>query len=92
MFKLLFVLLLIFIVVAMIAVRFRKQINSLIATARFLKEAKDAAQQAQLGARARTPSQTKTPVQLTNCSKCGVWVPQDKVVRRAGQNYCARCA
>ncbi|MFL6374025.1 MAG: hypothetical protein ACJ73D_05095 [Pyrinomonadaceae bacterium] len=92
MFKFLFVLLIILILLAMIAVRYRKQINSLIATARFLKEAKEAAQQAQLGARARTPSQTKTPVQLVNCSKCGVWVPQDKAVRRSGQVYCARCA
>lgn len=89
--KFLLVLVLILIVLAMIAVRFRKQINGLIATARFLKEAKEAAQQAQLG-RAPRPQATKTPVHLINCSKCGVWVPQDKAVRQAGQAYCARCA
>jgi len=91
MFKFLFVVALILIILAMIAVRFRKQINGLIATAKFLKEAKDAAQQAQLG-RAPRPQVTKTPVHLINCSKCGVWVPQDKAVRLAGQIYCARCA
>ena len=91
MIKFLFVLLIIAILLAMIAVRYRKQINSLIATAKFLKEAKDAAQKGQLG-RAPAPQRTKTPVQLTNCSRCGVWVPQDKAVQRAGQVYCTRCA
>jgi len=90
-FKFLFGLLIIAIVLAMIAVRYRKQINSLIATAKFLKEAKDAAQKGQLG-RAATPQRAKTPVHLINCSKCGVWVPQDKALQRAGQIYCGRCA
>ena len=91
MFKFLLVLLLVVIILAMIAVRFRKQINSLIATARFLMDAKNAAQRGQLG-RAQTPQKMKTPVHLTNCSKCGVWVPGDKMVKQAGQKYCARCA
>jgi formylmethanofuran dehydrogenase subunit E len=90
-FKLLFVIALILIALAMIAVRFRNQINGLIATARFLKETKDAAQQAQLRQSPR-PQPTKTPVHLINCSKCGVWVPQDKALQRAGQTYCERCA
>jgi formylmethanofuran dehydrogenase subunit E len=90
-FKFLFVLILILIALAMIAVRYRKQINSLIATARLLKEAKDAAQSGRLG-HAPMPQRTKTAVHLLNCSKCGVWVPEDKSVRRAGQLYCSRCA
>jgi hypothetical protein len=89
-FKFLFILLLILIILAMIAVRYRKQINSLIATARFLKEAKDAAQSAQLG-RTGTPQPTRSAIRLINCSKCGVWVPEDKALERAGQVYCARC-
>jgi hypothetical protein len=90
--KVLFGLIVIAILLAMIAVRYRKQVNNLIATARLLKEAKDAAQRAQLGQRAPSPQRTKTPVHLVNCSKCGVWVPGDKAVRRAGQAHCARCA
>jgi hypothetical protein len=89
-FKFLFVLLLILIVLAMIAVRYRKQLNSLIATARFLREAKDAAQRQSLG-RASQPQPTRSAVHLINCSKCGVWVPEDKALQRAGQVYCARC-
>jgi len=89
-FKFLFVLLVVAILLAMIAVRYRKQINSLILTAKLLKEAKDAAERGQLG-RAPTPQRTKNPVHLINCSKCGVWVPQDKALQRAGQVYCARC-
>jgi len=90
-FKFLFVLFIILVILAMIAVRFRKQINGLIATARLLKEATDAAQREQLG-RARTPQRTRTPVHLVSCSKCGVWVPEDKAIQRAGQIYCGRCS
>lgn len=90
MFKFLFVLLLILIVLAMIAVRYRKQINSLIETARFLKETKDAAQRQQLG-RSTNPQPAKSAVHLINCSKCGVWVPEDKALQRSGQVYCVRC-
>ena len=91
MFKFLFVLLVIFVLLAMVAVRYRKQINSLIATARLLKEAKDAAQQAQLG-RAPSPQPTKAAVHLVNCAKCGVWVPESKAVRRQQSFYCANCS
>ena len=90
MLKFLFVVFLILIVLAMIAVRYRKQINSLIATARFLKEAKDTAQRQPLG-RASQAQPTRSAVHLINCSKCGVWVPEDKALQRAGQVYCARC-
>ncbi len=91
MFKYLLVLLVILVLLAMVAVRYRKQINSLIAAAKFLKEAKDAAQQAQLG-RAPTPQPTKASVHLVNCSKCGVWVPEGKAARRQQSFYCANCA
>lgn len=90
MFKFLFVLLIIAMLLAMIAARYRKRINTLIATARLLKEANDAAQRAQPG-RAATPQRTKKPVHLINCSKCGVWVPEDKALKRLGQSYCGRC-
>ena len=91
MFKFLLVLLVIFILLAMIAVRYRKQINSIIATAKFLKQAKDAAQQAQLG-RAPRPQPSKTAVHLVNCAKCGVWVPEGKAVRHQQTFYCANCS
>ena len=90
MFKYIFVLLVILVLLAMIAVRYRKQINSLIAAARLLKEVKDAAQQAQLG-RAPTPQPAKASVHLVNCARCGVWVPENKAVRRQQSFYCTNC-
>ena len=89
--KFLFVLLVIIALLAMIAVRYRKQIVSLIATAKFLKEAKDAAQQAQLR-RAPMPQPTKAAVHLVNCAKCGVWVPESKAVRHQQSFYCGKCS
>ena len=86
----LFILFIAAILLAITAVKYRKQINGWIGVARMLKDAKAAAESGQM--RARQPQRTKTPVQLVNCSKCGVWVPQDKATQRAGQVYCARCA
>lgn len=77
------------ILLAITAVKYRRQINGVIGFARMLKEAKNAADVHSVQA---AQPQVKSAVQLVNCSKCGVWVPQAKAVRRGTLSYCERCS
>lgn len=73
--ELLIILIVIVVLLALTAVKYRKQIASLIGFARMLKDAKDAVGQSVIrGEEVRS-------VQLVNCAKCGVWVPQDKAIQ-----------
>lgn len=81
-----FILLVIIALLGLTAVRYRKQIAGMIGLARALKDAKDAV--AAGGAGRSQPAS----VQLVNCSKCGVWVPESKAVRRGQGYFCAGCA
>lgn len=82
--EILIILAVIFVLLALTAIKYRKQIAGLIGVARMLKDAKDAVgQNAIRGEDARS-------VQLVNCAKCGVWVPQDKALKiRDGYFYCS---
>lgn len=63
--------------IALTAIRYRKQIAGIIGVARMLTQAKKAAK-----GRAETfPSGVTKPNTLVNCSKCNIWVPQDKAVK-----------
>lgn len=74
----------ILVLLALTAVKYRKQIAGLIGVARMLKDAKDAVRQNSI--RGEDPRS----VQLVNCAKCGIWVPQDKAIRiRDGYFYCS---
>jgi hypothetical protein len=85
----LFILVIVAILLAVTAVKYRRQINGVIAFARMLKDAKNAAQVSSM----RTPQpQPRSSVQLVNCSKCGVWVPESKATQRGRLAYCERCA
>ncbi|HTH50579.1 MAG TPA: hypothetical protein VL501_01515 [Pyrinomonadaceae bacterium] len=77
------------ILLAITAVRYRRQINGIIGFARMLKDAKDAARVPNM--RTQQP-QARSSVQLVNCSKCGVWVPENKALQRGRLAYCERCA
>ncbi len=82
--ELFFILLVILVLLALTAVRYRKQIAGMIGLAKMLKEAKDAA----------TPGSAlrgeKGSVQLVNCAACGVWVPQNKAIKKQeGFFYCS---
>ena len=82
-----FILLVIAILLAITAVRYRKQITGFISFARAVKDATsgDGAQ--------RTINDPKPGVQLVNCAKCGVWVPENKTVSRGGKSFCSKdCA
>lgn len=82
-----FILFVVFLLFGFTVIRYRKQIAGIIGFARALKDAKD------MGGRP-TPirGQEQGSVQLVNCSKCGVWVPQNKALRlRDGIVYCSAC-
>ena len=81
----LFILLVILALLTLTAVRYRKQIAGMIGVARALKDAKEAALQ-------RGRPLQPTSVQLVNCTKCGIWVPENKAVRRGDGYVCSACA
>ncbi len=81
----LFILLVLFILLALTAVRYRKQIAGLLSVARMLKEAKRAAAS---GVR-DLPNEKAGPKALVNCSECGVWVPETKAIRTGSTVVCS---
>lgn len=83
--ELFFVLIVILVLLALTAIRYRKQIAGMIGLARMLKEAKNAAVQK------NTIRGEQPGVQLVSCAQCGVWVPQNKAVKqREGVYHCSR--
>lgn len=82
--EILIILAVILVLIALTAVKYRKQIAGLIGVARMLSDAKNAVRQSSIqGEDARS-------VSLVNCAKCGVWVPQDKAIKiRDGYYLCS---
>lgn len=81
----LFILLVIFVLAAWTAFRYRKQISGMIGFARMLKEAKDGLTKGPV----QIQNKAEKGIPLVNCSKCGVWVPQNKA-RKVGEIfYCS---
>ncbi|MFZ1700508.1 MAG: PP0621 family protein [Pyrinomonadaceae bacterium] len=79
----LFILFVILVLLGLTAIRYRKTIAGLLGVAKMLKEAKNAATGNTIGGEPAS-------VQLVNCAKCGVWVPQAKAIRqREGVFYCS---
>ncbi len=78
-----FILLIVCVLAAFTAIRYRKQIAGMIGFARMLKDAKDSALQA--GA----PGVEPAGVPLVNCSKCGVWVPKNKSIKVGDLGFCS---
>lgn len=79
-----FILLVILVLLALTAIRYRKTIAGILGMAKMLKEAKEAA------SGAKAVGGEKPSVQLVNCAKCGVWVPQNKAIKRGeGFFYCS---
>ena len=76
-----FILIVILVLLALTAIRYRKGIAGMISVAKMLKEAKEAT------SGAKAVSGEKPSVQLVNCAKCGVWVPQNKALKRAEEFY-----
>lgn len=78
----LLILVVIVVLLALTAVRYRKQISGIIGLARMLKKAKEGL--------ATGSNQIRTGNEkgdsLVNCSRCGIWVPQTRA-RRVGEKY-----
>lgn len=82
-----FIFVVILLLLALTALRYRKQISGILGVAKMLKEVKDQASQA------NAIRGEQASVQLVNCARCGVWVPQDKAVDKGGNFYCSNdCA
>lgn len=81
----LFIILVVLILLAWTAFRYRKQISSVIGFAQMLKEAKS-----DLTAGQRQIQQNPDKgIALVNCSKCGVWVPQNKARKVGDVFFCS---
>jgi hypothetical protein len=81
----LFILLVILVLLGWTAFRYRKTIAGIFGFAKMLKEAKD-------GAIGNIPSKRKAEKVasvLVNCSKCGVWVPQNRARKLGDQFFCS---
>lgn len=79
-----FILVVVAVLLGLTAIRYRKTIAGMIGLAKMLKDAKDSASSK------NTISGEKASVQLVNCVICGVWLPQDKAIkRREGFFYCS---
>ena len=80
-----FILLVVSILAALTAVKYRKQIAGMIGFARMLKEAKQNITQGSNNIR----GSVEKSVPLINCSKCGVWVPQNKAKKVGDVFFCS---
>jgi hypothetical protein len=80
-----FILLVVFILAALTAVKYRKQIAGMIGFARMLKDARQNIAQGTTNIR---PKAEKS-VALVNCAKCGVWVPQNKARKLGDLFFCS---
>ena len=81
------ILVIVMILMAWTAVRYRKQIASIIGFVRMVREA---------AVPAKKPGEireikTSVPNELVSCSKCGVWVPHDRAIRFDSKTfYCSK--
>jgi hypothetical protein len=80
----LFILVVIGVLAALTAIRYRKQITGMIGLARMLKETTRSV----AGASKRVAGETKS-IPLVNCRRCGVWVPKGKAIKVRDDSYCS---
>ena len=79
-----FILLVIGILLALTAVRYRRQIAAVLHIWRSLKEVRQQVR------RSEAPAVEKGSGRLVNCAKCGTWVPEERAIQlRGGSNYCS---
>jgi hypothetical protein len=81
----LFILLVVFGLLAWTAFRYRKQIAGMIGFAKMLREAKDGLIQGSN----QGGKQTEKAMPLVNCIKCGIWVPQTKARKVGDLFFCS---
>jgi hypothetical protein len=82
----LFILLVVLILFALTAFRYRRQISSVLGVWRMLKDANRSRQANQMDAGREVPAGP-----LVNCAKCGTWVPESSAIRFPPKIfYCSR--
>ena len=81
----LFILVIVLVLAALTAIRYRKQISGMIGFAKMLKDAKQNISASPMDA--KREAQKSGP--LVNCSKCGVWVPQNNATKFGDIFVCA---
>lgn len=79
-----FILLVIAVLFGLTLIRYRKTIMGMIGLARTLKEIREGTVRP-----IRQGRDAGSQKSLVSCSKCGVWVPQDRVLRSKSAEYCS---
>ena len=81
----LFILIVVAVILALTAIRYRKQIAAMLHIWRSLKAVRQ-----QMKGNGAPPVQTKGSGPLVNCAKCGSWIPEERAIQlRGGANYCS---
>jgi hypothetical protein len=78
-----FILLVVAVLLGLTLIRYRKQIKGMIGFARTLKELREGG-----GLREAAAPNPKS-VALVSCSRCGTWVPANRVLKAKNQSYCS---
>lgn len=78
-----FILIVILLLLALTALRYRKQINMLISVSRTLREAQATAR----SKRVTRKEEVVSKGELVSCAKCGTWSPKGKSIKFAGGIY-----
>jgi hypothetical protein len=80
-----FILIVIGVLVGLTAIRYRKQIVTMMHIWRSLKSMRQESAQRQV-----RPEKPEELGQLVNCAKCGTWVPEQRAIKlRGGTFYCS---
>ena len=84
--EILFILLIIGVILALTAYRYRKQIVTMLHIWRSIK----AVRQQVKGQQTPPPVDNIASGRLVNCSKCGTWIPEERAIElRGGTMYCS---
>lgn len=79
-----FILVVVLILLAITAVRYRKQISGVIGFVRMIRDAADPSR----GPKAiNQPAATASAKELVHCAACGTWVPSDRAIRFDAKTY-----
>ena len=75
------------VILALTAVRYRKQIAAVLQIWRSLKAVRDQIKEKRVGG---TSDGQVSAGPLVNCAKCGTWVPEQRAIKlRGGMFYCS---
>lgn len=78
-----FILVVVLILLAATAIRYRKQISGAIGFVRMIREVVDPSRSQR---KIETPAE-KTLSELVRCTRCGTWVPRDRAIRFDAKTY-----